>query len=119
MSTGLLPKNNRITRLAIPEGIDLERIERAVREILVAVGEDPDRDGLAETPRRVARSYAELFRGLRESAATHLHAEVFGLDQNRDGLGLEVLFDCIGDLIGQSLLHLRPAGKHIDGSRQL
>ena len=72
MSTGLLPKNNRITRLAIPEGIDLERIERAVREILVAVGEDPDRDGLAETPRRVARSYAELFRGLRESAATHL-----------------------------------------------
>lgn len=72
MSTGLLPKNNRIARLAIPEGIDLERIERAVREILVAVGEDPDRDGLAETPRRVARSYAELFRGLRESAATHL-----------------------------------------------
>ena len=52
--------------------IDLERIERAVREILIAVGEDPERDGLAETPRRVARSYAELFRGLRESPAGHL-----------------------------------------------
>lgn len=76
MPTGLLSKNNRITRLAVPEGIDFERIERAVREILVAVGEDADRDGLAETPRRVARSYAELFRGLRESAATHL-ARVF------------------------------------------
>ena len=53
-------------------GIDLEPIERAVREILIAVGEDPERDGLAETPRRVARSYAELFRGLRESPAVHL-----------------------------------------------
>ena len=72
MLTGILPKNDRITRLAAPEGIDFERIEQAVREILLAVGEDPDRDGLAETPRRVARSYAELLRGLRESAATHL-----------------------------------------------
>src|SRR5690242_15837785 len=52
--------------------IDLDRIERAVREILIAVGEDPGRDGLAETPRRVARSYAELFRGLCESPAPHL-----------------------------------------------
>jgi GTP cyclohydrolase I len=55
-----------------PPAIDVERIERAVYEILIAVGEDPLRDGLAETPRRVARSYAELFRGLRESPAGHL-----------------------------------------------
>ena len=61
--------------------IDLDRIERAVLEILIAVGEDPERDGLAETPRRVARSYAELFRGLRESPATHL-SRVF--DQEHD-----------------------------------
>jgi GTP cyclohydrolase IA len=57
-------------------GFDRERLERAVREILIAVGEDPDRDGLTETPRRVAGAYAELFRGMRESPATHL-ARVF------------------------------------------
>jgi GTP cyclohydrolase I len=44
--------------------IDTGRIERAVREILLAIGEDPDRDGLAETPARVARTYAEQFSGL-------------------------------------------------------
>ena len=43
----------------------MKRIEAAVREILIAVGEDPDRDGLKRTPSRVARSYAELFAGLR------------------------------------------------------
>lgn len=45
--------------------VDLGRIERAVREILIAVGENPDRDGLRKTPARVARAYAELFAGLR------------------------------------------------------
>jgi GTP cyclohydrolase IA len=44
--------------------IDTARIEHAVREILLAIGEDPDRDGLAETPARVARAYAEQFSGL-------------------------------------------------------
>lgn len=44
--------------------IDLLRIEKAVREILLAVGEDPDREGLEETPARVARMYAEVFWGL-------------------------------------------------------
>jgi GTP cyclohydrolase I len=46
--------------------VDLERIERAVHEILLAIGEDPDRDGLRETPARVARAYAEQFSGLRK-----------------------------------------------------
>ena len=46
------------------EPIDQPRIERAVREILLAIGEDPDRDGLIETPARVARAYAEQFSGL-------------------------------------------------------
>jgi GTP cyclohydrolase I len=45
-------------------GVDLPRIERAVREILLAVGEDPDREGLRKTPSRVARSYGELMAGL-------------------------------------------------------
>lgn len=51
------------------ESVDLARIEKAVREILVAVGEDPDRDGLQQTPARVARAYAELFAGLRVDPA--------------------------------------------------
>lgn len=46
------------------KGMDLERIEKAVREILIAVGEDPDREGLVETPNRVARMYGEVFSGL-------------------------------------------------------
>jgi GTP cyclohydrolase I len=46
------------------EPVDLLRIERAVREILLAIGEDPDRDGLTGTPARVARAYAEQFSGL-------------------------------------------------------
>jgi GTP cyclohydrolase I len=48
----------------LTEPIDFPRIERAVREILIAIGEDPDRDGLADTPARVARAYAEQFSGL-------------------------------------------------------
>ncbi len=57
---------------AAPAGADLPRIERAVREILSAVGEDPDREGLLDTPGRVARMYAELFSGLHEDPRTHL-----------------------------------------------
>jgi len=53
-------------------GVDLARIERAVREILAAVGENPDREGLRDTPRRVARMYAELFSGLHEDPRAHL-----------------------------------------------
>ena len=45
-------------------GVDLDRAAAAVRELLLAVGEDPDRPGLKETPGRVARSYAEIFAGL-------------------------------------------------------
>ncbi|HYN57557.1 MAG TPA: GTP cyclohydrolase I FolE [Motilibacterales bacterium] len=46
--------------------IDLARASAAVRELLIALGEDPEREGLRDTPDRVARSYAEIFRGLRE-----------------------------------------------------
>jgi GTP cyclohydrolase IA len=54
------------------KAVDTARIERAVREILLAVGENPDREGLAKTPGRVARSYAELFSGLFEDPRLHL-----------------------------------------------
>ena len=52
--------------------VDHPRIERAVREILLAVGEDPDREGLLQTPARVARMYAELFSGLHQDPRVHL-----------------------------------------------
>ena len=52
--------------------VDLPRIEKAVREILIAVGEDPDREGLVETPARVARMYRELLAGLHQDPRVHL-----------------------------------------------
>jgi GTP cyclohydrolase I len=52
--------------------IDQERIERAVREILEAIGEDPDRDGLQRTPARIAKMYEEIFAGLYEDPSQHL-----------------------------------------------
>ena len=52
--------------------VDQKRIAGAVREILIAIGEDPDREGLKETPRRVARMYEEMTAGLRMDPAEHL-----------------------------------------------
>ena len=52
--------------------LDPDRLARAVREMLEAIGEDPDRDGLRETPARVARAYGEILSGLREDPADHL-----------------------------------------------
>jgi GTP cyclohydrolase I len=51
----------------VTEPFDHARAEAAVRELLIAVGEDPDRDGLRDTPARVARAYAEIFAGLRQA----------------------------------------------------
>ena len=53
-------------------GVDGPRIERAVREILLAIGEDPEREGLTETPERVAEAYAQVFSGLREDPTRNL-----------------------------------------------
>ena len=55
-----------------PHNVDVPRIERAVREILLAVGEDPDREGLLQTPNRVARAYGELMAGLHVNPRQHL-----------------------------------------------
>ena len=52
--------------------MDAARIERAVRDILGAIGEDPEREGLRDTPARIARMYAEIFAGLDEDPAQHL-----------------------------------------------
>ena len=57
------------------EPVDIERIEAAVAEILEALGEDPQRDGLLRTPARVAKMYAEVFAGLREDPEHHLEVQ--------------------------------------------
>ena len=61
-----------MTKKHVP--IDSERIKKAVREILLAVGEDVEREGLTETPDRVARMYAELLGGMREEPEKHLRS---------------------------------------------
>jgi GTP cyclohydrolase IA len=68
--TNLSLSNNSVDRMH--HKVDLPRIESAVREILAAVGEDPDREGLLETPARVARMYAEMFSGLKTDPRIHL-----------------------------------------------
>ena len=55
--------------------MDLPRIEAAVKDILVAVGEDPSREGMRDTPRRVAEMYQELFGGMFEDPASHLKVD--------------------------------------------
>ena len=62
--------------------MDLKRIEAAVREILIAIGEDPDREGLVETPARVARMYEEIFSGLEDNPERHL--KIFNEENNHE-----------------------------------
>ncbi len=61
--------------------VDLDRAAAAVREILIAIGEDPDRDGLKETPERVARAYQEMFTGLETDPAEVL-SKTFEIDHD-------------------------------------
>ena len=69
METSFVPLEEQYT----PEHpVDVPRIERAVREILLAIGEDPDREGLVGTPGRVAKAYEFLFAGLGEDPTKHL-----------------------------------------------
>lgn len=62
--------------------MDKPRIEAAVREILAAIGEDPDREGLQETPARVARMYEEIFSGLEDDPTRHL--KIFNEQDNQE-----------------------------------
>ena len=74
------PSKPLIDGVHAPE-IDQERIAAAVREILFAIGEDPDRDGLLDTPNRVARMYAEVCAGLHQEPSEHL-ATMFEADHD-------------------------------------
>lgn len=55
--------------------VDIKRLEAAVKEILISIGENPERDGLLNTPSRVAKMYAEVFAGLREDPEHHLEVQ--------------------------------------------
>lgn len=68
----IVPADAEDERPPLAPEVDQERIAAAVREILEAVGEDPDRDGLLDTPARVARMYAEIFAGLHDTPEKHL-----------------------------------------------
>ncbi|MFG1617316.1 GTP cyclohydrolase I FolE [Nonomuraea wenchangensis] len=80
--------------------VDLARIEKAVREILAAIGEDPDRDGLVETPARVARAMAEQFSGLGQTPEDVLN-KVFDVDHDEMVLvrDIEVYSTCEHHLV--------------------
>jgi GTP cyclohydrolase I len=66
------PRGGRDNNRSAPAGVDQDRISAAVREILLAIGEDPDREGLVDTPQRVARMYAELCSGMNQNPRTLL-----------------------------------------------
>ena len=96
-------------------------MERAVREILTAVGEDPDRNGLLETPARVARMYAELFSGLHLDPRRHLR-RVF--DESFDELVLvrDISFNSMCEhhllpFLGKAHLGYLPKGKIVGLSK--
>ena len=106
-------------------GVDHQRIERAVREILIAVGEDPEREGLVETPARVARAYAETFAGLREDAGTHL-ARTFEHEASGDDVvmlrDIEFASLCehhLAPFLGRAHVAYLPSGGRVTGLSKL
>jgi GTP cyclohydrolase I len=103
------------------DGVDLPRLQNAVREILAAVGEDPDREGLRETPARVARMYAELFSGLRQNPRTHLQ-KFFTQEYDEVVLVRDIAFNSICEhhllpFMGQAHIAYIPNGKVIGLSK--
>ncbi len=104
-----------------PTGVDHERIRRAVREILLAVGEDPDREGLRETPDRVARMYAEMFSGLHKDPREPLR-KVFSEKYDEMVLVKDITFEstCEHHLLpfmGKAHVGYLPSGKIVGLSK--
>ena len=101
--------------------VDHARIEQAVREILLAVGEDPDREGLLQTPARVARMYAELFNGLHENPSAHLK-KFFSEDYDEVVLVRDISFNSTCEhhllpFIGMAHIGYLPDGKVVGLSK--
>jgi GTP cyclohydrolase I len=105
----------------VAKHVDLPRIEAAVRSILAAVGEDPDRDGLLETPARVARMYAEMFAGLKSDPGRHL-SKVFAENYDEIVLVRDISFCsmCEHHLLpftGKAHIAYLPSGKVVGLSK--
>jgi GTP cyclohydrolase I len=101
--------------------VDLPRIRAAVREILLAVGEDPDREGLVETPDRVARMYKELFSGLRDDPRAHLR-KTFTQKYDEMVLVKDISFSSVCEhhllpFFGKAHIAYLPAGKIVGLSK--
>jgi GTP cyclohydrolase IA len=101
--------------------VDQERIRAAVREILVAVGEDPDREGLLETPDRVARMYAELFCGLHMDPREHLK-KTFTVKHDEMVVQRDIDFASVCEhhllpFMGQAHIAYLPSGKVVGLSK--
>ena len=108
-----------------PLAVDHGRIERAVREILLAVGEDPDREGLLDTPARVARAYAETFAGLRQDAGVHL-GRTFEHEASGDDVvllrNIEFASMCehhLAPFLGRAHIAYLPSGGKVTGLSKL
>jgi GTP cyclohydrolase IA len=98
-----------------PAPVDQPRIARAVREILLAIGEDPDREGLADTPQRVARMYAEIFCGLHSDPSRHLK-RAFSVEYDEMVIVRDISFDSMCEhhllpFIGKAHVGYLPRGR--------
>lgn len=71
--------------------VNQDKIQEAVRMLLEGIGEDPDREGLADTPERIARMYTEIFGGMEEQASEHL-SKVFTVESNELVLEKDIVF---------------------------
>lgn len=101
--------------------VDHDRIQRAVREILLAVGEDPNREGLKDTPARVARMYSEVFSGLKDDPAVHLR-KTFTQKYNEMVLVKDITFESMCEhhllpFIGKAHVAYIPNGKIVGLSK--
>lgn len=99
--------------------IDFQRIEAAVREVLLALGEDPGRDGLLETPKRVAKAYSELLSGTRQDPELHLR-RVFESDHDGIVLLRDIPFSSLCEhhmlpFWGKATVAYRPQNRRVVG----
>ena len=102
---------------------DPEGVTRAIRDLLVAVGDDPDREGLRETPDRMARSFAELLQGYQEDPRKHLEL-MFPVEHNDLVLVKDIPFNSMCEhhllpFVGLAHVGYIPQGKRVTGLSKL
>ena len=110
----MLVEGTMVETVADVPAVDLSRVERAVREILDAVAEDPTREGLVETPGRVARMWSEMLAGYRENPAAHL-AKTFDIGHSELVLVKDIAFSSMCEhhmlpFTGQAHIAYLPGG---------